>query len=359
MSWLFVIGTIGFASGQTERNPFELQGETTIPKQKDKTNKNPFELDSNEKEIGSEPEIQSEINAKPQPASTNPLELEAEEPEEVQAQKSNQKIEGNPFELKSNDELEEQVSSSEAASNPFDLKNKKKEKIVVESEVIKAPVKKTEKKGFLQLANLLVLCCCALVFSVFNGNFQTSLKGFLNENMLNQLYRDEGNTLSMGHLFMQLTFVVTCGSLIYILAVRNSIELPFQEWKLWFISCIIFAGLVYLKQFVLFVFGQIFSLKQSVGKYILTVSTFNVFIGLAMVPILVVLTFSTEPVKEVALLVGLGIIGILLIYKTIRLLFLSGSFLSFHKFHFFLYLCAFELAPLLVLLKLGGVRLIS
>ena len=44
--------------------------------------------------------------------------------------------------------------------------------------------------------------------------------------------------------------------------------------------------------------------------------------------------------------------GLTYIFRSLRGLFVAGRFLAFHKFHFLLYICTVEIAPVLILIKL-------
>ena len=72
-----------------------------------------------------------------------------------------------------------------------------------------------------------------------------------------------------------------------------------------------------------------------------------------------VITLSTTGYKEIYPLSNAGrvltmilIIFGITVFCILRGLFLASKYLSFHKFHFFMYLCTVEIAPVLVVVKL-------
>ena len=98
--------------------------------------------------------------------------------------------------------------------------------------------------------------------------------------------------------------------------------------------------------------GWIFQVREAIDAYIFIVFTTNKVIGMAVLPFIIILAFSYGLVNQVSFLLGITIVLALLAYRFFL------SYVSIHRqinisiFHFFLYLCAFEIAPLLLINKL-------
>ena len=70
-----------------------------------------------------------------------------------------------------------------------------------------------------------------------------------------------------------------------------------------------------------------------------------------MIPLLLLLAFGPSDLFLVWGGIAIGIIALLLLTRMIRGLFIGLPYLLQHALHFFLYLCIFEIAPVLLLLK--------
>jgi hypothetical protein len=54
---------------------------------------------------------------------------------------------------------------------------------------------------------------------------------------------------------------------------------------------------------------------------------------------------------EAAVWGGIGLLGLIYLFRSLRGLFVGARFLAFHKLHFLLYLCAVEIAPVAIAIK--------
>ena len=71
-----------------------------------------------------------------------------------------------------------------------------------------------------------------------------------------------------------------------------------------------------------------------------------------LVPFVIILAFADHEWASQMVIISFIVSGILLLNRYIRSWEVFGSFFQYSKFHFFMYLCASELLPLAVLMKL-------
>jgi hypothetical protein len=97
--------------------------------------------------------------------------------------------------------------------------------------------------------------------------------------------------------------------------------------------------------------GTIFPFKQQLNyNYFILNNTFKV-LALVLTPLLFFMTYSPESVKLFAMYTGLLLVAASGVYSFFRMTLASTEIILENKFHFFIYLCGVELAPLLILLK--------
>ncbi len=119
-----------------------------------------------------------------------------------------------------------------------------------------------------------------------------------------------------------------------------------------FMFCAVLLAVLYLSKYlVLRITGWIFNINRAVETYLFVVFMTNKIIGIFLLPFLVLISFSGSPVTETGITLSIIMICIFYVYR-----FVAG-YSTLHKeikisgLHFFLYLCAFEIAPLLLIYK--------
>jgi hypothetical protein len=116
--------------------------------------------------------------------------------------------------------------------------------------------------------------------------------------------------------------------------------------------CTAILALIYVGKFLILKFtGWVFGLTRATDTYIFIVFLVNKMLGLLLLPFLVLITFYGGQAQQVFVTLSLILIVCLFAY---RFAFSFGPIraeIKVNAFHFFLYLCAFEIAPLLLIYK--------
>ena len=153
-------------------------------------------------------------------------------------------------------------------------------------------------------------------------------------------------------LLLNLLFIVS--GAVFINLVFNHYDLGSRigYWTLLLYIAIALA-LIYLGKFiVLKICGWIFSMSEATESYTFIVFTTNKVLGIIWLPFIILLAFSTGTANEWILTLGLIITGALFLYRFYLSYATLPKNVKLHPFHFLLYLCAFEIVPLLLINKL-------
>lgn len=152
-------------------------------------------------------------------------------------------------------------------------------------------------------------------------------------------------------LLLNVFFAVSGGMYIDILLNHFRIA-PVENFWLLFLYCAAgLAGIYSVKYAGLKISGWLFNVKEATDSYIFVVFLINKAIGIFLLPFIIALSFTRGEVFNIALALSYCGIGLLVVY---RFLFAYASIrnqVRFNPFHFFLYICAFEIAPLLLIYK--------
>ena len=126
--------------------------------------------------------------------------------------------------------------------------------------------------------------------------------------------------------------------------------IPF--WQLFVYSTVILGIIYSVKYFVILFTGWVFKAADSAAEYRFIVFLINKLIGVLFIPILFLIAYSNSEVKKIVITVALCIAVLLLALRYLVSLARIRRNLNLTAFHFFLYLCAVEIMPLLVIYKL-------
>jgi hypothetical protein len=180
----------------------------------------------------------------------------------------------------------------------------------------------------------------AKLFSQFS---QSSLRMMQNREQLLQN--------SLASIIMNIGFVISF-SLMATLIIFNAHLLPIHFWEGFLYMCLFFVGLYIGKYICLTIAGYVFNTIELVQTYIFVVFMINKVLGILLIPFIAILAFAKPFLHPFAIWGGGLLMVLLILYRYLFSLTSVRNKLHVSSFHFFLYLCAFEIIPLLILYKL-------
>lgn len=181
--------------------------------------------------------------------------------------------------------------------------------------------------------------------NTFRFIFQTSLRQKQTPEQIVQGYIP-------GFLLNLLFFIV--GGITIALFCRRMLPYNFLKGPLWLVIlfCTAVLAAVYLVKYLVAVFaGWVFNAKQAAGTYSFIVFLINRFIGIVLLPLVVLISFYNDETQVVMFTIAAAILILMLLYRYILSLTLVRKNLKVSALHFFIYLCAVEVMPLLVIFK--------
>jgi hypothetical protein len=120
----------------------------------------------------------------------------------------------------------------------------------------------------------------------------------------------------------------------------------------WLMITLGIAGLFLAKQLVLIILRLIFPVETEVKRYIFLILVFSITIGILLVPINLLFAYGPEGSEQTVLYVSSGLFALIYLFRALRSLLIANKFLAFHRFHFLLYICIVEIAPVLIIVRL-------
>lgn len=203
---------------------------------------------------------------------------------------------------------------------------------------------------FYSLIGLLIFF--ALIKNGFYRYIQDLLKIFFRTTVRQRQIKDQLVQNPLPSLLLNVFFLLSIGMFIALMLQHFQLGLQYNFWML-FLYCVLALMVIYgLKFMVLKFMGWILQATDAADAYIFIVFTTNKIIGIALLPFLMIIAFAYGTVSQMAATLAVFLVGGLFVYRYFL------SYVSIHRqirirfFHFLLYLCAFEIAPLLLINKL-------
>ena len=204
------------------------------------------------------------------------------------------------------------------------------------------------------LGGIFIFLMAMLAFfnTAFGTELRDSFRAFTNANILSLLHRERKDSSQGYFVLFYLFYVINMGIFLFLAA--NHLRLFKGEAGVVILLLFILAVgiLIFFRHSLLNILRGIFPFGKELGLFSFMISVYNQIIGLLIVPFNVGLAFAPESVKLPLLYCALGMIGAIYLYRSLRGLVIANKYLAFHKFHFFIYLCTVEIAPIVVLVKL-------
>jgi uncharacterized protein DUF4271 len=218
---------------------------------------------------------------------------------------------------------------------------------VVEIEEIHQP----NSKDSLFYLLLGILFYFALFRIFFEKYFNNLLTLFFRVSLRQQQIREQVLQTPLPSLLLNLLFIATAGLFASYLLHYSRLGMPFNFWIL-YLDCMVGIGLIYLAKFLLLkCCGWIFNISRATDIYIFIVFLVNKMVGIFLLPLLIMITFSGPDIRDIFVTISLTMIFVLLGYRVFASYRPIRNEIKLTPFYFFLYLCAFEIAPLLLIYK--------
>ncbi len=201
---------------------------------------------------------------------------------------------------------------------------------------------------YLLLVLFLYYALIRLIFAKYLGDLFTL---FFRSTLRQQQLREQLLQSPLPSLLLNILFVLT-GSLYASLLLRYNKWMPGTDlWLLW-LNCMLVLVVVYLGKFlVLKTMGWVLRISRATDIYLFVVFMVNKMAGIFLLPVLLLLAFPEPQLLPVIISLSLFVLALLLVYRILVSYRLIRNEIKLNPFHFFLYLCAFEIAPLLMIFK--------
>lgn len=254
-------------------------------------------------------------------------------------------------------------SLANVLQNPFDVrphrvpgaeksKLAKSEKKVPLRHRITLPKGKSSSKTFLFWTLVGMLGFLGFSISVNRSVVAKAWRGFLNDNSLSMAHRESLTQAgALPYTLLYANFLLNAGIFMFLIlrAFRGE---DFNNPYILLLCAVGIVGIFFLKHVLLRVVGWLFPVAAEMNRYNFTIIVFNCVLGFFLVGFNFLIAFSGE-FQGFLIFWVIGLVLLFYGYRALRSLLLGSKFLAGSLFHFLLYLCAAEIAPVLILFKMA------
>ena len=208
-----------------------------------------------------------------------------------------------------------------------------------------------EGRGSILLIHLGLLLAMASLWMLFRDLLGQCLAGTFNDGIMTQLYRRRSGG-QIGALWLcYVFFFLASGFYLYLFARYHDISLGLGPVPSWLVYSLVVSSAVGLKHLVLFAYARLFPVRRDVSRYAFVLMVFSILAGLLLVPINLLISYAPEAWRGAFLYGGLGVLALVYLLHLLRGGFIAASYLATRPVHILLYICAIEIAPLLLVYR--------
>lgn len=190
-----------------------------------------------------------------------------------------------------------------------------------------------------------------LIRLIFPRFFSDLFKLFFNTTLKQMQVRERLLQSDLPSFLMNIFFILSGGFYLYLLLTYYSGPSLGNHWLILGLTTLVLTG-IYMVKFVSLKFsGWLFGMEETTDLYIFIVGLMNKLLGIFILPFTVLMAYSSGFVLAVLVKISLFLIAAVFFTRFIRSYSSLRQQLKISFFHFFLYLLAFEVIPLLLIYK--------
>ncbi len=198
------------------------------------------------------------------------------------------------------------------------------------------------------IALLLFFSMIRLGFGKYLNNMLTL---FFRVTMRQQQLRDQLLGAPLPSLLLNFLFIINMGVYLAFVAESNGFLENMSFWIRSVYGMLLVTAVYAVKYIVLKIMGWVFNLTGATDTYTFVVFLVNKMIGIFLLPLIVVMSFASPALLNVLVVLSYFMMGAFFVYRFLIAFRPIRNEIKVNRFHFFIYLCAFEIAPLMLIYK--------
>jgi hypothetical protein len=198
-----------------------------------------------------------------------------------------------------------------------------------------------------------MLIVLAVMKTVYSRYFSTLFRVFFNTSLRQNQLTDQLEQAKLPSLIFNIFFVIAAGMYVYVLL--HYFVLDEEKPDLYLVAfCAAAVGACYFVKYLSLQFtGWVTGYKAEADIYTFIIFLLNKVIGILLLPIIILMLFSSHKIAGFAVFFSLIMLGLILLLRFFRSYSLLQNRLKVSRFHFLLYILGFEIMPLALIFKVS------
>jgi len=195
-----------------------------------------------------------------------------------------------------------------------------------------------------------LLLFLAFIKLFFSRYFKNVFRVFFQPSFRQKQTREQLLQNNLPSLLLNLFFIFSAGAYVsFLIQYYHLTDIGF--WPL-LLYCTAAFLVLYVGKFIFLSFtGWVFDFREAANAYIFAVYLINKILGVILIPFTLVIAFSQPSIINISITISLLLVLLLYIYRYLVSYSPVRKELKVSVLHFFLYLFAFEIIPLLLIYK--------
>lgn len=186
---------------------------------------------------------------------------------------------------------------------------------------------------------------------VFEKNIFEQMRAFTNLNIAQQLQRDQETSLPFSDVVLNLSGFMSVAVLVFLSVLYfegwdDAQRVSYFGYLFVFSSCLFVAKYLIMKATAV-----VFPFKDVMNLYNFSFFLNHQLIGVVLIPLNMIIAYAVGGIAYYVMIGTWILVGLSFILLAIKGLVMSRSYWMRYNFHFIVYICSLEIAPLLILYK--------
>jgi hypothetical protein len=187
---------------------------------------------------------------------------------------------------------------------------------------------------------------------VFAKELGENITVLLNSNLGQQIYRDREFSANIFKLLTFVNFAFSAGIFVFLVARFYQVSMPFNYSAFNIAAAVSGIVVLYLLRGLIYrLVGSSFKLTNALQFYRFNSLVIYHLLGIGMLPLVILGAFADPPVNEWALKATFVLLAFAMLVRLVKGFAALRLVGRFHLLYFLMYICALEIAPVLIAIK--------
>ena len=217
--------------------------------------------------------------------------------------------------------------------------------------IVKSGQTRSQREGWVIFVIIALLIYTAMLNLFLSKDVRNVIQSFYNKNAVSQLDKEGGSVNFLAFIGFFLLFCLTAGLVLYQFTQYKNVYYNINGFQM-FVTLSLGVSILFALKFIVLKFvGFVFDANRLISQYIAVLNLTYFNIAFVLLSVAVCFSLLANQFIQPLLILTLAAIAVIFAWQYLRNSLNIISDIRFHKFYLFIYLCALEICPILILIK--------